>query len=256
MQDPDVGVPQLAEIIARDQALTAKILHLVNSAFYGPAKEIMTVSRAVVVLGFQAVRSAALAVSVFDYFADEESSDEVDMTSFWRHSIAVAAVSKAIAARYVPAQQEESFIVGLLHDVGKLIEKRHFAEDFSDACQAAQEQHLSWYDCERNLFRLTHATIGKAVFRAWNFPHAVVEAVHCHHAPSSATGCPQLAAIVHVADFLSYEMGYGGPGAFPPEKCDRSALKLLGMDLGEVDDLRAAIEEDLVHSMEMLKLVE
>ncbi|MCP4573834.1 MAG: HDOD domain-containing protein [bacterium] len=255
MQDPDTGVPELAEIIARDQALTAKVLHLVNSAFYGPAKEIMTVSRAVVVLGFQAVRSAALAISVFDYFGAEESTDRVDMASFWRHSIAVAAVSKALAGRYLPNQQEEAFIVGLLHDVGKLIEKRHFAEDFADVCQAAQEHHLSWIDCERELFRLTHATIGKAVFRAWRFPPAVVEAVQYHHTPSSATGALQLTALVHVADYVAYELGHGAPGAFPPETCDRSALKLLGADLDDIALLQGQIEEDLVHSMELLKLV-
>lgn len=256
MQDPNVGVPELADIIAQDQALTAKVLHLVNSAFYGYAKQIQTISRAVVILGFQAVRSAALAISVFDYFGAEESSDQVDMTKFWGHSIAVAAVSKVLAQEYVPKQQEESFVVGLLHDVGKLIEKRHFDEDFGEVCQVAQELHLSWYACEQQLFQLTHATIGKAVFRAWDFPGSVVEAVQFHHEPASATKHPQLAALVHVADFLAYELGHGAPGAHPPAEIDAAALKLLGADVEGLQRHADAIGEELERAMQILKLIE
>ncbi len=256
MQDPDVGVPQLANIITKDPALTVKVLHLVNSAFYGSPKEIKTISRAVVILGFQAVRSAALAISVFDYFGDEESSSEVDMTRFWEHSIAVAAICKVLAAEFLPRQQEEAFVVGLLHDVGKLIEKRQFAEDFDEVCKVAQELHLSWYDCEKQLFQLTHATIGKAVFRAWGFPGVVVESVQHHHTPASARTHPQMASLVHVANFIAYEMGHGAPGAYPSDSCDKSALNLLGVDFEKLEGHEAEIRGEIDRAMQILKLIE
>lgn len=255
MQDPQVSVPRIAELINQDQALAAKILHLVNSAFYGYKQEITTISRAVVILGFQAVRSAALATSVFEYFKDEPSSGAVDMTRFWTHSVAVAAGCKVLAAARGLKQQEEAFVVGLLHDVGKLIEKRHFAADFAELCQVATEQHLSWYDCEAQLFQVNHATIAKAVFRGWNFPSAVVEAIHLHHAPESSRQHPQLTALVHVADFMAYGMGYGAPGAHPPTACSGAALALLGLDEAFCAKHRDAIDEETRRSLEILTLV-
>jgi putative nucleotidyltransferase with HDIG domain len=256
MQDPDVGVPEVAELISLDQALAVKVLHLVNSAFYGYTKEIKTISRAVVILGFQAVRSAALAISVFDYFKGEESSDRVDMRKFWEHSIAVAATAKVLANSHLQKQQEEAFIVGLLHDVGKLIEKRYFPDDFDEACSAAQQQHLSWYECEKQLFNLNHAGIGGTLFRAWDFPPSVVEVVRNHHTPEAAVTQPQLTSLVHVADYVAYELDYGAPGAFPPPCCEPAALSLLGVVPGQLADHRQRIDEEISRALEILKLVE
>lgn len=254
MQDPKVSVPQIAEIISQDQALTTKILHLVNSAFYGYSKQIKTISRAVVILGFQAVRSAALAISVFDYFNGEDDS-QIDMTDFWRHSIASASICKILAAEIKINQQEEAFVVGLLHDTGKLIEKRYFSEDFDELVDVAQEQHLTWFDAEKALFQINHSTIGKAVFRAWNFPPSVVDAVQFHHNPDSSAKYPQLAALAHLGDYMAYPLGYPAPGAFHPEGCNPSALKVLGMTLDDCQRLVPRIREDIESSMEILKLV-
>ncbi len=254
MQDPNASVPQIAAIIAQDQALTAKILHLVNSAFYGFNKEIRTISRAVVILGFQSVRSAALAVSVFDYFSGEDSS-QLDMTQFWQHSIACASICKILAAETRINQQEEAFVVGLLHDTGKLIEKRYFSNDFEELVQAAQEQQMTWFDTEKALFQINHATIGKAIFRAWGFPPSVVDAVQFHHAPDSATKYPQLSALAHLADYMAYPLGYPAPGSQAPTECSPAALKILGLTLEDCHLLIPKIEEDLDGAMEILKLV-
>ena len=255
MQDPNVSVPEIAEIITLDQALSTKILHLVNSAFYGYSKQIKTISRAVVILGFRAVRSAALAASVFDYFKDEEDGS-VDMMEFWRHSIAVASICKVMAEELNISQKEEAFVVGLLHDIGKLIEKRYFDEDFREVCTVAQEQHLSWIECEHALFQTDHANIGKAIFRGWNFPPTVVDAVQFHHEPASSAKVPQLTSLVHVADIVSYQMDFGAPGAFPPKRCDPEALKILGLTLPRTLDYHERIRTELDASMEILKLLD
>jgi putative nucleotidyltransferase with HDIG domain len=254
MQDPNVAVPEIAEIITHDQALSVKILHLVNSAFYGYGQQIKTISRAVVILGFRAVRSAALATSVFDYFKDEEDG-AVNMADFWKHSVAVAAICKVLAGELNINQKEDAFVVGLLHDIGKLVEKRYFDEDFRECCFVAKEQHLSWYECENALFQVHHATIGKAIFRAWNFPPSVVDAVQFHHTPEAATKVPQLTALVHVADVISYELGLGAPGAFPPKECSPVALQMLGTTLEQTLEYGDKIQAELASSMEILKLL-
>jgi putative nucleotidyltransferase with HDIG domain len=256
MQDPDFSVPQVSDLIAQDQALSTKILHLVNSAFYGYSKQIQTISRAVVILGFRAVRSAALAISVFDYFKDEGESSGVNMQDFWVHSIAVATTCKVLAEEAKLPNQEEAFVVGLLHDVGKLIEKRYFANDFEDLCRAAQEQHLSWFGGEQLLFQINHATIGKAVFRAWDFPSTVVDAIHYHHEPEKAGTVPQMAALVHVADYVAYEMRMGSPGAYPPSICSPAALKVVGLTLAQTAELHERIREEMQSALQILKLIE
>lgn len=256
MQDPDVSVPEIAEIISHDQALSAKVLHLVNSAFYGYAKQIKTISRAVVILGFQAVRSAALAISVFDYFKDESSANGINMIQFWEHSIAVATICRILAEESRIKEQEEAFVIGLLHDVGKLVEKRYFPEDFNEVCSVAQEQHLSWFNCEKALFQINHATIGKVVFRSWDFPANMVEAIQFHHQPESSTRVPQLTALVHLADTVAYDVEMGAPGAWPPAKCDPGIYKILGLTEDEVRGCYDRINEEMEHSLEILKLLD
>jgi len=256
MQNPEASVPAISDLIAQDQALTAKILHLVNSAFYGYHKQIKTISRAVVILGLKAVRNAALAISVFDYFQGESSTENLDMRKFWEHSIAVATICKVLADNANLTQTEEAFTIGLLHDAGKLVEKRYFPQDFEELCQAAREQHLSWIDGERLLFQVNHATIGKVIFRMWNFPPSVVGAVHLHHSAVETAKYPQLAALVHTADYISYRYDYGSPGAYPPDVCQPAALKLLNLTQGALDGLRERVEQELATSLEILKLLD
>ncbi len=255
MQDPQVAVPEIAEIITQDQALATKILHMVNSAFYGYKQEIRTIARAVVILGFQAVRSAALATSVFEYFKGEESGG-IDMAKFWEHSVAVAAACKVMAAASGNKQPEEAFVVGLLHDVGKLIEKRHFPDDFDHIVAVAGRQRLSWYACERQLFQVDHATIAKVLFRSWNFPPSVVEAVYMHHVPEMSRQHPQLTALVHLADDFSYRIGYGAPGAEAPSSRSQAALDLLGLDAVRCARFEPEIRSEVKHALEILQLIE
>jgi putative nucleotidyltransferase with HDIG domain len=256
LQDPDVSVPEIAEIITQDQALSAKILHLVNSALYGSGTKTMTISRAVVILGFRAVRGAAMASGVFDYFKDETGSEGIDMIKFWEHSIAVACISKVIAEDRRMHHREEAFVAGLLHDVGKLIEKNYFSSDFDEICVTAEDEHLSWFEAEKKLFPIHHGTIGKTVFRSWKFSPNVVDAVQFHHRPSASSSAPELTALVHLADFMAYELGYGAPGAYGPRECDPEALRLLGITLEETLEYHERIREEMEHSLDILDLVE
>ena len=256
LQDPDVSVPEIAEIITQDQALSSKILHLVNSALYGPGHNTMTISRAVVILGFRAVRGAAMASGVFDYFKGEESSEGIDMIKFWEHSIAVACACKVIATDRRLEGKDEAFVAGLLHDVGKLIEKNYFTSDFDEICVLAEENGLSWFEAEKKLFPIHHGTIGKTLFRSWKFSPAVVDAVQFHHKPGAASNAPQLTALVHLADYLAYEMDFGAPGAEGPREYDPVALTALGMTEEELFDYREMVEEEMDRSLDILDLVE
>jgi putative nucleotidyltransferase with HDIG domain len=254
LQDPNVSVTQVAEIISKDQSLAAKVLHLVNSAFYGAKDKINTVNRAVVILGFRAVRTAALATSVFDYFEDESSSDEESLTKFWKHSIAVASICKIIASKVSPQQEEEAFVMGLLHDSGKLVMKKYFPEDFEELGNYLRDQQVSWYKGEKQLFKVDHTLIGKALFRAWKFPEAVVEAIHLHHNPGPNDNYPQLTALVHLADYLSYQMDRGAPLSQGPQECSPVAQEQLGITVDDALEWRELFEKEISNATGMLQL--
>ena len=256
MQDPDVTIANLAEIISNDQALTAKLLHLVNSAFYGYRKQIRTISRALVVLGFRAVRNAALALSIFDQFKGEDSTEKLDLAKFWEHSIAVACICKILAEHSTLKQAEEAFVVGLLHDVGKLITKRYFPEDFDTLCDYQLAHEGTWFAGEKELFPVDHAIIGKAIFRAWDFPPPVVEAIQYHHQPNLSASHPQLMALVHVSNYLSHHLGYGSPLSRASEQVDAECLNILGITEEDALDHHEAYEEEIQKALEILKLVE
>jgi putative nucleotidyltransferase with HDIG domain len=248
-------VPVLAAFIARDQSMTTKILRLVNSAFYGSGKPVSSISRAVVIMGFQAVRSAALATSVFEHFAGLKPIPDFSLDGFWSHSLASSCLAKEISESRRIASPEDAYVVGLLHDVGKLVMLRYFPHDVDALCQAAQEQHFTWLACEDALFTVNHATVARAVFRAWDFPEPVVEAIACHHQPKAASRHAELAAIVHVADYLAGMAGFPCPGARPPDKVAPEALKLLGVSESMFDDIIEQARAEIARSQEILQLM-
>jgi putative nucleotidyltransferase with HDIG domain len=255
MQDPNVQVPVLAAFIARDQSMTTKILRLVNSAFYGSGKPVASISRAVVIMGFQAVRSAALATSVFEHFAGLKSIPDFPLDGFWRHSVAASCLAREISDTRRVANPDDAYVVGLLHDVGKLVMLRYFSHDVDALCQAAQEQRFTWLSCEDALFTVNHATVARAVFRAWDFPEPVVESIACHHQPKAASRHAELASIVHVADYLAGIAGYPCPGARPADTVAPEAMKLLGMSEPMFDDIVEQAGEEIARSQEILQLL-
>lgn len=257
MQDPDTQVSELAEIIVRDQALTAKILKLVNSAFYGRTSQISTINRAVIIMGFQAVRSAALAVSVFERFKDLRNDGATfTLDGFWRHSLGVSCLAKQASLVLKTGEPEEAFVAGLLHDVGKLVMLQHFPADVEDLTRAAGEQHLTWHTGEMMLFPISHDTIGHALFRAWNFPSSVVEAVACHHRPQGASRHAELACLVHLADFFSYHMDSGCPGSLGARQHSPEAAQLVGLTPDLAYEILRRARDEFAESLEILKLLD
>ncbi len=257
MQDPDTQVSELADLISKDPSLTAKILKLVNSAFYGRPSQISTIGRAVIIMGFQAVRSAALAVSVFERFKGMESTAQAfSLEDFWRHSIGVSCVAKQMSMVLGRCEPEDAFVAGLLHDVGKLVMLQHFPEDVEDLTRAANEQQLTWRGCEDLLFPSNHAAIGQALFRAWDFPRGVVEAVACHHEPEAASRHAELASLVHLADYFSYHMEAGCPGAVAARLHSQDAANLVGLTPDSATEVVARATEEFAESLEILKLMD
>ena len=242
MSNPNVSVPQLAEIVSKDQSLAIKILKLVNSAFYGYKKEITTISRAMVILGFRTVRNAALAISVFDYVSGCTDDNKFPIEEFWKHSLCTASAAKVLGHKVGIKQQEETFVCGLLHDVGKLIMKKYFENDFNEVCSYALDNGVTWSAAEEKLLGVNHSTLAKAVLRSWNFPPNLVEAVQFHHTMSPGASYPDMVALINLSNYLAYQFGMGAPASMVSADCDPAALR----------ELNIPIEKTLMHKEEIM----
>jgi HD-like signal output (HDOD) protein len=241
LDDPRGTVSRIADILGQDAALTARLLRLVNSAFYALATPVETVSRAVLLVGTQQIHDLALATLVLRLF-DRIPPDLVDMASFWRHGLATGVAARVLAAHRREANIERFFVAGLLHDIGSLVLYRRHGDACRQVLLRCRSQRAVLVEVEREILGTDHAAVGGALLGAWHLPPALRDAVACHHDPRQAADHVTEAAVVHLADVIAHamELGCSGDPRVPPldpGAWDHAGLPVgaLGGVLGEVD---------------------
>lgn len=177
-RDEKSSAEQLARVLMYDPALTAKILRVVNSPFYGVPREVTTLTKAVVMLGLRQVTALALSASIYNL--TQKWDTKIDRIRFWRHSLEVAIASRMIAETIGYPHAEEAFVAGLLHDIGLLILEKSFPEDFAGIYQKAQKGE-STLEIEEEIWGTNHARVGQFLLEQWNLPQAICDAVGHHH---------------------------------------------------------------------------
>ena len=238
VHSPNVSAAEIGKLIAEDQALSARVLRVVNSAYYGFPSQINNVTHAIVILGFNKVRDVVLTASVLDSFKGK--SGDIDFIAFWEHSMAVAIAADALAHTVRASCTEDAFVAGLLHDIGKLVMAAYFPDALGEAVKLAREKGILLKDAEKELMDFDHSTVGKHLATRWSYSEAMIEAIHRHHSPLAAKKHPELVCVVHVADVLARSLlaGSGGDDAIPViDPVARKELKLnrevLDRTLGE-----------------------
>ena len=194
---------ELGEIVAQDVSVSAKVLSLANSAFYGFSRRITTIQQAVVVLGFDTVRSLALSVSVFDTLSKTGSQASFDREAFWIHSIGCGTASRLIAKTLRLPDHETYFVAGLFHDLGKIILDTYFHDRYSEVCDTLETDPRPAYLVERDMMDIDHAEVGGLLSARWKFPEILVTPIACHHSlkPIKKQFLP-ISLAVHLANFL------------------------------------------------------
>nr|WP_276536761.1 HDOD domain-containing protein [Tissierella carlieri] len=207
--DPDSTVHDMEEVILQDQVLTTKILRLANSAYYGYARKISTISQATVLLGFQAIKGIALASTVRTYLTNELRGYSLEKNELWSQSQTCAIVSRFIAKSIKYYNPEEAYIAGLLRDIGKTILNQHMEKEYMEVLLKMEKDNISFLDAEKEVLGFGHAEIGEKIAEKWNLPKDLVEAIGYHHTPELAIINPLLVSIVHIADAITMMMGVG-----------------------------------------------
>jgi putative nucleotidyltransferase with HDIG domain len=193
----------IGRIIETDQALTAKVLRLANSAFYGFPGRIGSVSHAVVVLGVNVVKGLTLGASVFDMMV------VAGMDQLWRHSLGVGAAARVLANQIGLKNVEEVFTAGLLHDIGKVVLAVKAPELATRVDATIRERDCTQAAAEQVVMGFTHTDIAGWLATAWHLPTVLKDPIAFHHDPGRAVGAVAQTRVVHVADVLVKAMGCG-----------------------------------------------
>jgi len=233
LDDPRSGATDLGNVISEDQGLTARILALVNSAFFSLPWKVDSVSAAVRVVGTTQIRDLALATSILSLFG--EIPDEVlDVDSFRSHSLACGVSARVLASHRGESNVERFFIAGLLHDIGRAILVINAPTEACAAMEAAHTQKRDLRECENEHVGCTHDQIGGKLLDKWSFPGALQEAVRYHHQPRRATRFPMEAAVIHVADVMTHGLGWGKSGQPHVPDFAADAWTTLGIDTASI----------------------
>jgi HD-like signal output (HDOD) protein len=227
MADPMASANDVAEVVKMSPSLTALLLKIVNSAFYGFPSKIDNISRAVTLIGFKQIASLALGVSIMQSFKDIPKAI-VDMEAFLKHSLACGLISRILSAYMNIRQTEQMFVSGLLHDIGRLILYKDFPHESKLYFKLAIESDKSLYSVERIHIGYSHARIGKHLLKAWNLPIVLENDVFFHHRPSDAPD-QKKAAIIHLADIIANGLGLGTSGERLIPQMDYKALENIDM---------------------------
>ena len=202
-RDERSGADDLAAVLIKDPALTARILRIVNSAFYGGGRQVGTMSQAVMTIGMRQITALTLSASVYKLTDDWKSS--IDRLRFWRHSLDVAIGSRMIAEKIGYARPEEAFVAGLLHDLGILILDHSFPKEYSLVWKSAGWGG-SLVDCEEETWCTNHAKVAQFLLDQWKLPESICQAVGSHHIVFvRGTSDPELVLnqIVCLANYMS-----------------------------------------------------
>lgn len=204
LKAPEVSIHQIADIIGKDVGMTAKILQLVNSAFFGLRRRVDDLPRALSLLGVDTIKSLVLSLHVFSQ-CDQTMLNRYALHTLWDHSFATGACARLIARAEKQAQHVVDAVVtaGMLHDCGKLVLVTNLPDVYGETLRLAQNQHLPAWEAERIRFGATHAEVGAYLLGTWGLPTTIVEALAFHHCPTRAMEkvfSPLTA--VHLADAL------------------------------------------------------
>lgn len=253
----DTQITEITQLIAQDVSLSAKVLRVVNSAFYNFPNEVSTIQQAVAILGTKAVRSLVLSFSFLSMEKKRRDSG-FDYERFWEQSLATAVSAKLIVARIQGSTDpEEVFTVSLLQNIGVLILAQAFPEMYDAVLHQARQENGELWALEQERLGVSHPEIGQAAAKHWNFPESLSEPILCHRDPDLFRGnnqeLRQVIQVCYLAGLVSNILYSSQPIVYA-ERFRKQAKSLLGLPGKEVDRILESVNREVAQAAEYFGL--
>ncbi len=206
VSQPEVSASELTEVIEKDPNITVRVMRLSNSAYYGLPQKISTLSHAVMILGFKTVRNLVTSIYMHDaFFSSKLKTDSISIEKLWQHLIATAIATEQISDAVGFINKEETFLVGMIHDLGKIVIARLFPAYTDATVKLASVKSITYFEAESKLGLPDHVSIAERLLEKWGFPHEILMAVKFHHDPEKVDEetLRDIVYISHAADVVS-----------------------------------------------------
>lgn len=245
LTDASTSTKDVAVLVGQDISLSAKILRLANSAFYGIPRTIGNISNAVVILGYKVIHTMVLSLTVFDMFPADKHNAHFDAKEFWSHCLKCGLIAKLLAGRTVKytTDPEDAFCSGLLHDIGKIVMEQYLHDDFTSVLEYGKTHNQSFYRSETECLQFTHTDVAQWLIKKWDLPDALYFSIVNHHSPQESDEHKEITYICHYADYLSYFSENPKKGLLPP--LDQASNEILGLSDSDISDILEKLPEEI-----------
>ncbi|SMP44699.1 HDOD domain-containing protein [Anoxynatronum buryatiense] len=240
-ESPESTVHDIENEVIRDQSLTATVLRFANSTHYGYSRTISTISQATVVLGFQAIKSIAMAASVSQLMARELPGYALEKEALWRQSQTCAIAARLIAKKVKYARPDEAYVAGLLRDIGKVILDTYLKDQVELIQQKVENDQITFMEAEEAVLGFHHGQVGASIAEKWHLPGDLAESIALHHEPGKAVINPRLVAIIHLADALVMMLGVQMGADGLAYHFSQEAMTLLSVDENDLQQLMSEL---------------
>ncbi|OFZ52763.1 MAG: hypothetical protein A2428_04880 [Bdellovibrionales bacterium RIFOXYC1_FULL_54_43] len=249
INDPNSSSSDIAEVLKKDQVLTAKVLRLVNSSYYAIPGGVADVQRALAFLGFNTLAQLVLSLSIFSIFSSSDT-EEFSMLNFWRHALGTAVCSELLAKRLKFPRPEEAFTCGLLHDIGKLVLNEIDPSRLLSIVKETTKEGTSFLEVERKLDLPGHSYLGEVIASKWGLPQVIRLAIRYHHfdvgpMDSVLASAKPTIQIVRLANMLCVRQQVGKSGDCSKGEITPDMLKPLKLSSEEIPQIEEQLKMDM-----------
>ncbi len=255
LRDENTTIEKVVDIIERDSSLTSKVLRLANSSYYGLSYNVDTLTRAIVVLGFNTVKNLAVTVSLLKIF-DNPLISSFDIKELWLHSLGCAIASKTlISKKRDPLLHEKAFVCGILHDIGKLALYTNLPADVSRVMEKLKKnKNQTFHEAEKEILDFTHSDIGALIAEKWHFPRELSDAIKFHHSPEMAKEHHEIIYAVHAGNEIAKALDLGRSTFEKVKDINPNTWKILSLSEEDLSMLLLEIKSDfdsIVNSLDL-----
>jgi len=249
--DPNTSALQLQQIIADDQAMTARILKIANSAMYSCSRKVKTLTEAIVMLGFNSIRSLVVTSAARNLYNTRKSTTGLKERLLWEHSIGVAFACRLLVQERIPGLAEEAFLAGLMHDIGKLVLNLRVPEEFDEIVQQVYNENKPFSSTEKEILGFDHAEVGARLVNKWNLSPVLEETILNHHNPQAMTADNPLLLYLDLGNKVCHKLGIGFYDEPDLDINNCPANSILGLPPETFDTVAVRLQETLETEMEI-----